>query len=379
MKRPVAKFECLACGHTDYQMSDRVIGDLALGECPKCGGDMAVVARELPPRLSEIEALVSKHFEIADFSITGDRAEFDVLTTDTKTSFTKTLQDLKSRGYLAALRERKGELKLLVARHPKPKKENVLINVLMLMATIATTFGAGYYFGGNLNYAFLFSGSIMLILGAHELGHKIAAWRHGVETTPPYFIPMPPPFPGTLGAIIKIKSPIPTKEALVEMGATGPIFGFLVALPLVVVGLMMSTTLVSAPFSLSFSPLLLGLLKLSIPGVSGFHPFVLAGWLGMLVTMLNLTPAGQLDGGHVARGLLGPEQHYKLTRMLGFTFIMLGLFIPFMLVWGLLILFLFRGLHMGALDDVSKISQRQKFLAIAVWVIFLLCIPIPIG
>lgn len=377
MKRPVAKFECLACGHTDYRMSDMVVGDLALGECPKCGGDMTVVAKELPPRLSGIEVLVSKHFEIADFNITGDRAEFDVSATDTKTSFARTFQELKPRGYLVALREREGELKLFVARHPKPKKENVSINVLMLMATIGTTFGAGYFFGGNLTYGFLFSGSIMLILGAHELGHKIAAWRHGVETTLPYFIPMPPPFPGTLGAVIKIKSPIPTKEALVEMGASGPIFGFLVAIPIVVVGLMMSTPLASLP--LSFSPLLFGLLKLSLPAASGFHPFALAGWLGMLVTMLNLTPAGQLDGGHVARGLLGREQHYKLTRMLGFTFILLGLFVPFMLVWGLLILFLFRGFHMGALDDVSELSQHQKFLAIAVWVIFLLCIPIPIG
>jgi hypothetical protein len=339
---------------------------------------MAVVAKKLPPRLSEVEALVGKHFEITDFNITKDRAEFDILATDTKTSFARTLRDLRRRGYLAALREREGELKLFVARHPKPKKENVLINVLMLLATIGTTFGAGYYFGGNLTYAFLFSGSIMLILGAHELGHKIAAWRNGVETTHPYFIPMPPPFPGTLGAIIKIKSPIPTKKALVEMGASGPILGFLVAIPIVVVGLLMSTPLASAHFPLSFSPLLLGLLQLSIPA-SGFHPFVLAGWLGMLVTMLNLTPAGQLDGGHVARGLIGPEQHYKLTRMLGFTFILFGLFVPFMLLWGLLILFLFRGFHMGALDDVSGISQRQKFLAISVWIIFLLCIPIPIG
>ena len=379
MKRPVAKFECLACGYTDYRMSDMVVGDLALSECSKCGGDMTVVARNLPPRLSGIKALVGKHFEITDFSMTGDRAEFDVLATDTKTSFARTIQELKPRGYWAALREREGELKLFVARHPKPKKENVLINVLMLMATIGTTFVAGYYFGGNLTYAFLFSGSIMIILGAHELGHKIAAWRHGVETTLPYFIPMPPPFPGTLGAVIKIKSPIPTKEALVEMGATGPIFGFLVAIPFVVVGLLMSTPLVSAPFPLSFSPLLLGLLKLSIPGVSGFHPFVLAGWLGMLVTMLNLTPAGQLDGGHVARGLLAREQHFRLTRMLGFTFILLGFFVPFMLLWGLLILFLFRGFHMGALDDVSELSQHQKFLAIAVWVIFFLCIPVPIG
>lgn len=100
----------------------------------------------------------------------------------------------------------------------------------------------------------------------------------------------------------------------------------------------------------------------------------------MLVTMLNLMPAGQLDGGHVARGLFNREQHYKLTCMLGFTLILLGfgLFMLFLLIWGFFILFLFRGYHMGALDDVSELSRPQKFLAAMAFVIFLLCFPIPL-
>ncbi|MCK4405170.1 MAG: site-2 protease family protein, partial [Hadesarchaea archaeon] len=92
-------------------------------------------------------------------------------------------------------------------------------------------------------------------------------------------------------------------------------------------------------------------------------------------------PAGQLDGGHVARGLMCPERHYGLTRTLGFSLILFGLFFPQLPLWifGFLILLLFRGYHAGALDDVSKLSKRQKSLAAATFIVFLLCLPIPSG
>jgi len=384
MKRPVAKLECLACGYADYRMSARVIGDLAPGECPKCGGDMAVVAKELPPKLYEVEDLVSKHFEVTDFHLTEGRMEFEVSTPDTKSSFVGLLHDLKPKGYMAALRERGGELRLLVAMSPRIKEGNVIINILLIFATIASTFLAGYYiiFDENALYAGMFSATIMLILGAHELGHKIAAWRHDVAATMPYFIPAPTGL-GTLGAFIKIKSPIPTKEALVEMGASGPIFGFLVALPITIVGLGLSQPDPEGT-SLFITPLLFAILQLltfgQIPAGLKLNPLAFAGWVVMVVTMFNLMPVGQLDGGHVARGLLDAERHYRLSRMLSLALILIGFINPVFsvfLIWGFLTFILFRGYHMGALDDVSELSRRHKLLAVAAFVIFLLCFPLP--
>ena len=381
MKRPVAKLECLVCGYADYRMSARVIGNLALGECPKCGGDMAVVAKELPPRLSEVETIVSRHFEVVDFYLTESRMEFEVSAPDTKNSFAGLLYALKPKGYMAALRERGGELRLFVARSPRVKEENVLMNILLLFATLASTFLVGYFtiFDENALYAGLFSATIMLILGAHELGHKIAAWRHDVASTMPYFIPAPIGL-GTFGAFIKIKNPIPTKEALVEMGASGPLFGFIVALPITLVGLRFSRPDPEGT-SLLITPLLFAILQLltfgHIPAGLKLNPLAFAGWVVMVVTMFNLMPAGQLDGGHVARGLLGAERHYKLSRTLSLVLILIGFINPLFLIWGLFTFILFRGYHMGALDDVSELSRRQKFLAASTFVIFLLCFPLP--
>jgi membrane-associated protease RseP (regulator of RpoE activity) len=382
MKRPVAKLECLTCGYADYRMSARVIGELALGECPKCGGDMAVVAKELPPRLSEIDTIVGKHFDVTDFYLAEGRMEFEVSAPDTKSSFARLLHDLKPKGFMAALREREGELRLLVARSPRIKEENVLVNVLLLFATLASTFLAGYYilFDENALYAVMFSVTIMLILGAHELGHKIAAWRHDIASTMPYFIPAPTGL-GTLGALIKIKSPIPTKEALVEMGASGPLFGFLVALPLTLVGLRFSRPDPEAT-ALFITPLIFAILQLLtfgyIPSGLKLNPLAFAGLVAMVVTGFNLMPADQLDGGHVARGQLDAEKHYKLSRALSLALILIGFFNLSFLIWGLFIFILSRGYHVGALDDVSGLSRRQKFLAASTFVIFLLCFPIPL-
>jgi Zn-dependent protease len=329
--------------------------------------------------LAELLALVTKHFEISDFVASKNRVELEVTARDSKQSFRSLLGAAKRKGYLPMMRGREDELRLMVTKLPKIEKSNVMINILLLAATLGTTFWAGYLFGGeSVIYGFLFSGSIMLILGAHELGHKIAAWRHGVAATLPYFIPIPM-FLGTFGALIKIKSPIPTREALVEMGMSGPIFGFLVAVPITVIGLMLPRPL--APIPLPFAPLLFGLLQPPIPGVPGIHPLVFAGWVGMLVTMFNLLPAGQLDGGHIARGLMSRERHYRLTRALGFSLLISGFFFPGLPVWifGFLILLMFRGYHVGALDDVSKLSKHQKWLAAATFAVFLLCIPIPMG
>jgi hypothetical protein len=364
-------------------MSAREVGEVVTSECPRCGKDMEVIATgELPPGHQEVCELVGKNFKIHDFVALKNRIEFEVSTKDTKKSFSKLHKVLRQKSYLAALRKQKGELRLLAMKFQRPKPENVLINVLLFLMTLGTTFFVGYLMFGDIAYAVMFSCAIVLMLGSHELGHKIAAWRNGVDTTPPYFIPLPLGL-GTLGAVIKIKSPIPTKEALVEMGASGPILGFLVALPLTFVGLAFSRPDPEAP--LLITPLIFAMLQLLTlgqvsPGLV-LNPLAFAGLVMIIITALNLMPAGQLDGGHVARGLLSREKHYKLTRVLGFSLVIAGLLLlfPFLWFWGFLILLFFGGYHMGALDDVSKLSQRQKHLAIAALVIFVLCIPLPLG
>ncbi|MBA7601360.1 hypothetical protein ES703_08430 [subsurface metagenome] len=388
-KLPVAKFECLSCKYSEYQMSTQEVGELAPNECPKCGKNLKVVAKEPPKWLAELLELVAKHFEISDFVTSKDRIELEATARNPKQSFRSLLDVAKQKGYLPVMRKREGELRLMMMRYPRVGQGRIIINLLLLGATVLTTFAAGYFlissyfltFDKTL-YAALFSGTIMLMLGAHELGHKIAAWRNGVASTLPYFIPAPTIL-GTLGAVIRIKSPIPTKEALVEMGASGPLFGFLVALPLTAVGLMLSKPDEGLP--LLFTPAIFAMLQVLtfgyVPTAMSINPLAFAGWVVLLVTMFNLLPAGQLDGGHIARGLMGRERHYELTRMLGFSLLLFGLFFPEIPLWifGFLILLLFRRHHMGALDDVSKLSKRQKWLAVAAFVVFLLCIPVPVG
>lgn len=381
-KPPVAKFECLSCKHSDYRMSTREVGGLTPGECPKCGKDMEVVAGEVPEWLGEPLKLVSEHFEIFDFVALDGRVELDVTAPDPKQSFRSLLGVAKEKGYLPMIRAKGPELRLLVTKYPQVGKENIAINFLLFWATVLSTFAAGYFglFDRNLLYACLFSGAIMFMLSAHELGHKIAARRNDVRSTLPYFIPVPfIPFPlGTLGAVIRIKSPIPTKEALVEMGASGPLLGFLVALPITAIGLAQNPT---GPFE--FAPAIFAILQLLTYGrtpVGGeLNPLVFAGWVMLLITMLNLLPAGQLDGGHVARGLLGRERHYKLTRALGLSLMLLGVFLPFLFFFGFIIFLLFRDYHTGALDDVSDLSEQQRSLAALAFVVFLLCLPMPVG
>lgn len=381
---PVRKFECLSCKYSDYRMSAREVDEIVPNECFKCGENMKVTQEGAPEWLKEQLGLVSKHFNIMDFAAWKDRTEIEVDAPNPKRAFRSLLNVSKQRGYLPVMRGQKGELRLMMVRYPKVKAGNIAINILLFFVTILTTFAAGYFLlFGSIPQAALFSSAIMIMLGAHELGHKISVWKNGVESTMPYFIPAPNVL-GTFGAVVSIKSPIPTKEALVEMGAAGPLMGFAVALPLTLIGLALSTRDPLAP-ALPLTPAIFAILQLAtfgtIPHGLKLSPLAFAGWVIMVITMFNLLPAGQLDGGHVARGVISREHHYTLTRTLGFALFLTGLPFPDLplWIWGFLIIIISRGYHAGALDDVSKLSRRQKTLAVAALVVFLLCLPIPVG
>jgi len=168
----------------------------------------------------------------------------------------------------------------------------------------------------ELRTGWVFSVPLMAILLAHEFGHFFAGKYHRVDVSPPYFIPVPFFLLGTLGAVIQIRERIRSRNALLDIGAAGPLAGMAVALPVVIYGLATSPVqpLPDGPYILEGRSLLyLGLLSaLKGPIPEGYDvmltPTALAGWAGLLVTMINLLPFGQLDGGHVAYALLGRRQ-----------------------------------------------------------------------
>ncbi|WP_229110077.1 site-2 protease family protein [Halapricum desulfuricans] len=202
-------------------------------------------------------------------------------------------------------------------------------NIALAFATVLTTLYAGtvwYHIDVtadplNLLRAWPFSLAILTILGVHEFGHYVTSRIHRVDASLPYFIPIPPPF-GTAGAIIRMRGRIPSRKALLDIGASGPLAGIVATVVVTVIGLSLDP--IAVPRSVATSdaariefaePLLLrGLAWLTGQPLSyadptkQLHPLVFAGWLGMLVTFLNLLPVGQLDGGHVLRALAGPRQ-----------------------------------------------------------------------
>ena len=231
---------------------------------------------------------------------------------------------------------------------------------------------------------FWYSGTILLILGAHELGHYLACRYYQVDASLPFFIPMPVMLTGTLGAFIKIREPIPTKRMLFDIGIAGPIAGFLFVVPALFIGVAMSQV-VSIPeglggFSLG-EPLLLKaaawLIWGSVPdGYSlNLHPMAFAAWFGLLATALNLFPVGQLDGGHISYAVLGRR---STTVTIGSICIAIGLtfFSTSWAVWTFLLIAMTLAMgprHPRTIDEDIPLDPPRMWLAGLALVIFVLC------
>jgi membrane-associated protease RseP (regulator of RpoE activity) len=221
-----------------------------------------------------------------------------------------------------------------------------------------------------------FSLTLLAILMAHELGHYMAALRHGVNASLPYF--MPSPVLGTFGAFIRVRSPICSKRALFDIGVAGPLVGFVFLLPALSIGLAFSKVIpgIANQGSLQFGvPGLQWLLgKLIFPGVAAsdiyLHPAARAAWVGMLATALNLLPIGQLDGGHIVYALF-PRRHGMISLVLSLLLLPLGKFWFGWLLWGLVLL-IFGRRHPMVYDNRELDAGRRK-LALLALVVFLLC------
>lgn len=279
----------------------------------------------------------------------------------------------------------------------RPRESNSLINLALLIATIfSTLFVGASYAATTTSEMFMlwrgwpFSLSLMLILGAHELGHYFAAKYHNVPVSLPYFIPLPMPGSiGTLGAFIQLKTPVNNKRALLDVGAAGPWAGILFAIPILFLGLATSEVLplpTNMPFMVEGNSILYALMKIAVFGrflpVDGLdvhlNQVAWAGWVGLLVTSLNLIPIGQLDGGHVAYVLFGKwakNLYWPILIILGALVVTTGT-VTWILWIALLLLFGRR--YAVPLDDVTTLDPRRKVLAILTLVLFFLVfIPLP--
>ncbi len=316
-------------------------------------------------------------------------------------------------------------VEVTVARRGRPRpRERWWLHLVLLVATMATATvaGAGLVDGDPLRFQSVslgglaiplptritpqavspglwFSLPLLLILGGHELGHYGLARRHGMDVSPPYFIPAPPfiSLIGTFGAFIRLRSPLLNRAVLLDMGAAGPLVGFILSLPAVALGLRMSERVPDMPpevtasigFVVDNHYLVMGeslgfmalraLTPMAGPGFVDLHPLAVAGWMGLFFTALNLIPVGQLDGGHVTYSLW-PRAHRVLgTLTLAFLLVM-GLRWMGWFAWAVLVLLVGRGrvAHPPVFDPRFRLNGPRKAIAWACIVIFALTfIPVP--
>ncbi|MBI4529765.1 MAG: site-2 protease family protein [Deltaproteobacteria bacterium] len=273
------------------------------------------------------------------------------------------------------------------------QKRKTWLHVALFLVTLLTTTLAGALQNGVdplSNPAAIVTGlpfavTLMTILLVHELGHYFMSRYHGVQATLPYFIPAPS-FIGTFGAFIRMESPPPDRRSLFDVAAAGPLAGLLLAIPAVVVGLRLSTITPeqgAGGIALGSSILLSLLSKLTLgilPDDANIvmHPVGFAGWIGLLVTAMNLLPVGQLDGGHVSYALLG-QRHVWVSRFALVGILALGLLRWWdgWLVWGILLLIM--GVrHPPPLDPYAPLDPRRRLLGWLVMIILIVTfIPAP--
>lgn len=266
------------------------------------------------------------------------------------------------------------------------------INVALFFITLATTTLAGSIQEGinplqnpeQIYKGIPFAFSLMGILLAHELGHYLVSRKHGLNVTLPYFIPAPS-FIGTFGAFIKMRSPVRNRKMLLDVGAAGPLVGVAVAIPFLVYGFLHSEVKMvqgQAGINLGSSLLLSILSRLTIgPLPDGYdvviHPVGFAGWIGLLVTSLNLLPVGQLDGGHVAYALLGKVQNH-ISKIVFMALLVLGVLgWQGWLFWGV-ILFIMGFRHPPLLEWGDALDRRRKIIGWLTVAVFILTFtPVP--
>lgn len=356
---------------------------------------------DLAGEVERVRSIVGRFFPIYDVRVRPEAMAFYVQVDEYRLNenFEGLREELKGSQYLPLLRKEGGEHIVYVQRNPERNFRGPVLNFILLIATIGTTVFAGMLLWSSYDgvpdlfrldiigkAALFFALPLMAILGTHEMGHFLLARKHRVAASLPFFIPAPLTIIGTFGALISMREPIPNKKALLDIGIAGPLAGLVVAFPVTLLGLWLNAlnphfgtanvgggTVVNLP--LIYEALLF---LVPIPDQALLHPTAFAGWVGFLVTALNLLPAGQLDGGHVARALLGERAKY-LSYVAFFALMAVG--VVYYLPWIILGLFvLLIGLrHPPPLNDLTRLEPGRKAVGLVVLVILLLSFhPIPL-
>lgn len=299
----------------------------------------------------------------------------------------------------------------LVLTRPRQRvvRERWLLHVALLLTTIFTTTWAGGFMAGELagpeaigwaawlrgwSAGLSFSLPLVAILVTHELGHYLTARAYQIDASPPFFLPVPPvpfAFIGTLGAFIRLRTILSDRRQLLDVGFAGPIAGFAVALPVFWFGIALShsTTAVDGlvtwfgaqAIQLGDSPIT-WIVRVLVAGPERgvvLHPVAFAGWLGMFVTMLNLLPISQLDGGHILFAAV-PAWHRRVAIAFWLALVALSTLWPGWLVWGVLVFALSRGrfAHPPVLDAYRPLPRSRRLLAWSALALFLLTFsPVP--
>jgi membrane-associated protease RseP (regulator of RpoE activity) len=309
---------------------------------------------------------------------------------DIKSGFLSLVRDLAIFGYTAMMRNTDHGILLNVFKKPQIPTPKSRTQLILLAATIFSIVLDGYIrlvYSGNstpvlfetIGIALIYAVAILAIIGIHELGHLIAARHHGMDYSWPYFLPGIPGVWPTFGAVITARSLPVNRDALFDLGFSGPIAGLLATL---VVSLLAVSSAILVPASSfpanaqfsnldAYTSFLVGLLKNPGSGsmvVTGsvFNLLHFAYLIGFLITFLNLMPAWQLDGGHIANSVVSPKVRTALTLAVVVIFIVLGVYL--MAFFIVLFAFLVRSGSFRPLDDVSPLSHSRKILFVLTWI-----------
>ena len=387
------------------------------------------------PEIEILNNLVSRIFHIDDLT-TGDpqkgvivRYRGHLLPEDSAAAYDQLADSLKQYNITPLFRlEKEQQIIYLTPSKPAPKPARVSVNIILFILTVLSVMIAGAQPEGPVPtdtvgqmWALLksmltgwpFALSLLGILLAHELGHYFMSRHHKTPATLPYFIPLPFSPLGTMGAAILMQGTPKNKRVLFDIGVAGPLAGMVIAIPVLFIGLALSSLstiqpingqvslegnsvmyllakfimfgkLLPAPVGLSGAPLALHWLRffftgqpVPLGGLDVFiHPVAFAGWAGLLVTMLNLIPAGTLDGGHVIYALFGEKAGKAFPFIFG-ALILLGVFWSGWWLWAVILLWLGR-VHAEPLDQITQLDARRRWVALLVIIIFILTFsPVP--
>ncbi len=292
--------------------------------------------------------------------------------------------------HFVPLFRRKGERHLILVQQGELRraKQRVVLAAVLFVLTLLSVFFAGLTqstsstLWGSVSEAAFFAIPLLTILVAHEMGHYLVGRYYRTEMSLPYFIPAPIFLFGTMGAVINMVVPPKNRRQWLHIAAAGPLAGLVFAIPFTLFGLMLSSVKPLPPhggYLMEGNSLLYAGLKFLVFGrflpAHGMdvylHPMAWAGWGGLLVTMLNLIPAAQLDGGHVARALLGARGGQLLTYAIVVVLLLMNFLWSGWALWGLIILF-FSRYQVAPLDDITEPTWRDKALAAFMLLVFVL-------